>query len=126
MASPFASMARTMGKALSPIFFDAVLTRPGVPTGPAYDPTPGAPTTFKCKALYEEYSAGARGQNLVGEKDVKVMILAASLATEPSSMDIIEIQAQSIKGCIAAPGSGAVLPVQTDPARAVWTCRAVR
>jgi hypothetical protein len=125
MASPFASLAKTLGKAFNGVFFDATLTRDGPATGPAYDPTPGAPTTYTCKALMESYAAGIRGQGLVGATDVKVMILATSLATDPLPLDRISVPDQKVNGIIAPEDAMGVKAVSTDPARAIWNCRVV-
>lgn len=112
MTSPLSgSIAKTVGSAFKGIFLDAVLTRDGAPTGPAYDPTPGAPVTYPCKAIVETYSAFYRAQGLVEASDRKVLVLAASLGVKPLPGDRITVQGITFTA----------QAVSTDPAGAVWT-----
>lgn len=106
-------LARTVGAAMSSLFLDAVLERDGPTTGPSYDPTPGAPQTFKCKAIVERYSAYHRANSLVGEKDRKVLILANGLAVRPQPGDRVTVSGITFT----------LQEVATDPAEAVWECR---
>jgi len=124
MASPLDGLAKTVGKAFSKIVYDAVLTRPGPPSGPAYDPTPGTPLTFKCKAIAVAYSGGMVGQGLVASTDVNVLILAATLATDPRPLDQITIAKQRFSATIVPADTAGLQAVKTDPARATWQCRA--
>lgn len=123
MTSPLlGSLAKTIGTAMAPLFLDATLTRDvlGVIVDPADPPAP-TQTTFVCRAIEEEYGSFDRGQGLVGETDVQVLILANSLATDPKSLDRITIRAKTVT--IVAGGSGGMPPVKSDPARATWLCR---
>lgn len=113
MASPLAGLARTVGNAFASTFYDATLSRDGANTGPSYDPTPGAPTTYPCKSIVEAYSEKFRLDGTVGDKDRKVLILANSLGVRPAPNDRITISGITFT----------ILEVSTDPAEAVWECR---
>ena len=111
MTSPLAgSLAKTIGGAFKSLFFDAVLTRAGVPTGPSYDPTPGESLTYKCKAIVEKYSDRFRTDSLIKQSDRKVLILANSLGVRPAEGDRITIAGITFTA----------MDVATDPAEAVW------
>ncbi len=123
MTSPLSgSLARTINRALAPIFLDATLTRdvPAVATDPADPPAP-TQVTYTCKAIEEEYSAGLRGGGLVGAKDVPILILAASLSVAPQPMDRITIRGYTVT--IVPADAGGMKAVRSDPARATWMCR---
>lgn len=92
------------------IFLDATLTVDGPTTGPNYDPTPGTPTVYPCKAIVENYSDYFRKNALVEESDRKVMILATSLAVKPVEGNRITVSGLTLT----------VVTVATDPATAVW------
>ncbi len=114
MTSPLAgSLAKTIGSAFKNLFLDATLTRDGPPTGPAYDPTPGAAESYSCRAIVEVYSASYRASGLVQINDRRVLILANSLGVRPLPGDRVTIQGVTF----------VVQEVETDPATAVWTCR---
>jgi hypothetical protein len=123
MTSPLVnSLANTIGKAMAFLFLDATLTRdvPGIIVDPADPPAP-TQSTFACKAIEEEYGTLARAQGLVSETDIQVLILANSLATDPKPLDRITIRGKTVT--IIPGGSGGAPPVQSDPARATWSCR---
>lgn len=109
--------------ALDDVFFDAVLTRAGATTGPAYDPTPGTPTTYTCKAIRDSYGVGHLSGGLVDSSDVKIIILQASLPTTPKSGDTITITGMGGPWTIVAGGSGQPA-VSADGVNATWECRA--
>jgi hypothetical protein len=123
MTSPLvSSLAATIGNAMAFLFLDAVLTRDvaGVITDPADPPAP-TQTTFACKAIEENYSAGLRSAGLVGATDIKVLILANSLATDPQPLDRITIRGKTVT--VVPENAGGMRAVQSDPARATWSCR---
>ncbi len=123
MTSPLSgSLARTINRALAPIFLDATLTRDlsNVGSDPADPPTP-TQAIYTCKAIEEEYSAGLRGQGLVGAREVGVLILANSLAVEPKPLDRITIRGNTVT-VVPADAAG-LKAVRSDPARATWMCR---
>jgi len=108
---------KIVGNALSPHFFDAVLTRYAIPASPARKPwDAGTPTetTFTCKALFEDYSEALRLDGTVKRGQRKVLILAQTLSTTPRATDKLTITSLGESAVIAE--------VATDPARACWTC----
>lgn len=122
MTSPLAgSLAKTIGKAMSGLFLNATYTVDAPSNGPAYDP--GAPTStdYPCKAIFDEWGAYSIRSGLVGAEDRKVLILAASLAVEPQQGGRIVIDAATVT--IYSDGESQPA-VSTDPAKAVWVCRA--
>jgi hypothetical protein len=120
MASPLEGLAKTINGALGNIFLDATLTRNVVPSTPSYDPAdPPAPvpTNYACKAIRDSYSIrDMQGGSLILQGDVKILILAESLAVVPQKRDIITIQGSSF----------VVIDFGTDPATAVWTIQGRR
>ena len=120
MVSPLlGSIARTIANAASFMMLDATLVRdvPIVGGDPA-DPTPPVThQTFTCKAMEDTYSSYDRANGLAGEKDVRVLILAKTLAVEPQPLDRITIRGRTMT-IVPSPGS-----ITGDPAQATWTCR---
>ncbi len=119
MASVLESaLKKTIGKAFKTLFLDATLYRDTEPSiSPAPDPfDPGEPTTteYACKAIHDEYAERFRLEGTVQAGDRKILILADSLDIEPAANDRIEIRGQTFS----------IIDVMTDPAKAVWTCRA--
>lgn len=116
------SLAATLGRAMTPLFLDATLTRyvAGVATDPAEPPTPTT-VTYACKAIEEEYSSGVRGAGLVNATDVNVLILAYTLAVEPKAGDRITIRSRTVT--VVPADSAGTKAVRSDPARATWQCR---
>lgn len=98
---------------MSGLFLDATLTRDGPTTGPAYDPTPGVPVSYACKAIVEAYSKYYRANGLVDAKDRRVLVLANSLGLKPQPGDRITVSGITFTA----------QEVSTDPAEAVWTVR---
>lgn len=109
-----------MAAGLSPIFLDATLERAGASTGPSYDPTPGASQIWSCKAIEDNWSAFVRQGGLVQASDRKLLILAATLKTQPQEGDTITVR--GIPFTIVADGEGQPA-VTSDPALATWECR---
>jgi hypothetical protein len=123
MVSPLlGSLAATIGKAMSPIFLDAVLTRdvPVSSPDPA-DPLPPTTTTFPCKAIEDEFDSGTMGGGLVSDTDVKLLILASTLATDPKNLDRITIRGRTYT--VVPEGTSGLKAIMTDPARATWELR---
>lgn len=121
MTSPLSgSLARTIGKAFNGLFLDATLTRAGITTGDAWNPTAGATTAYPCKAINDEWGSFDRANGLVASSDRKVLILATSLAVTPQAGDQITIQGVTLT--VVSDGEGRPA-VSTDPASAVWTLR---
>ncbi|MGA0564167.1 head-tail joining protein [Ancylobacter sp. VNQ12] len=115
-------LAKILGKALAPIFFDATLSRDAPSAGPnAW--TPGEPTTtsYPCKAIHEEWGASYRSGGLVLAGERKVLILAATLSVTPAPGDRITIRGETFT--VATEGAGQPA-VSSDPALATWVLRA--
>lgn len=107
------SLAKTVFKSLSPIFYSATLIRdvtaPASPDTP-FNPTVTGQSTFTCKAIVNTYSNFYRLNELVKAEDRRIIILAQSLSTTPVVGDRVTIRGQTFK----------VLNVTTDPALATW------
>lgn len=113
MTTPLAgSLAKTVGRAFASTFFPAVLTR--------------GQATYRCKAIFTEYSTGQAAEGVLTGNDCTVLVLATTLAVEPVSGDMITItgarfaQSQSFVVLSLIPGKPAVVG---DPAGATWTLR---
>lgn len=107
------SLAAQIYKGMKGLFLDATYTVDAVPDSPAYDPAdPPAPVaiSYACKAIVETYSDYFRKQNLVTERDRKVLVLANSLAVVPVVNARITISGITF----------AIIAIGTDPATAVW------
>lgn len=107
---------------MSSLFLDATLTRDvaGTIVDPADPPLP-TQTTYNMKAIEENYSAGLRGQGLVGANDIQVLILASTLTVEPQPLDRITIRGKTVT--IVPMNTAGMKAVQSDPAKATWSCR---
>jgi hypothetical protein len=111
-----------IGAAFNDLFRSAVIerdtqitTNPASPDADAQDwaPEVTGTTTYTCKAIYETYSKYMMANNMVQANDRKIMILAASLSTNPAIGDRIILD--SLTFVIPAGGK-----IEIDPAGAVW------
>lgn len=124
MTSPLDAIAGKIGKAFGPIFYDATLSRDSFTPDPAEPGEPGTTTitTYPCKAIHEEWGTRYLAGGLVRASDRKVLVLAATLATEPKPGDRITLRGETLT---VVPGDTSGQPaVSTDPAKATWTLRA--
>lgn len=121
MTSFLDAMPKQIAAGLSKHFRDAVLTRDGAPGGDSWNPTDGDPQSFTCKAINSDWGAFYRANGLVTAADRMVLILAATLATEPREGDRIMIEGVTLT--VVSSGEGAPA-VSSDPAKATWTIRA--
>lgn len=118
MSSPLdGSLAATIGKSFNKLFLDATLERDVPQDSPA--PEPGNPPVtitvqYACKGITEEFSDFYKLQSLVQANERKILILAASLSTEPKAGDRVTIRGAKYT----------VVSVGTDPAKATWELRA--
>lgn len=93
-------LAQTIAEALldADIPFDVVITRtvPGEvdPEQPWIEPEPEV-LTFTCKGFTETFSADYISAGLVQADDVKVVILAPTLATTPQLSDVVTVRGQA-------------------------------
>lgn len=110
-------IANTVGKLL---LKPALLVVPGAPTGPEYDPTPGTPTTYPCRALVTDWSNYSRANGLVAAEDRKILIQAQGLPVPPRDGYSVEIDGDTY---VLVSDGGAAPAVRRDPSTAVYTCR---
>lgn len=122
MASPLLKLPAIIGKAMSPVFFPATLTR-DVPAAGPNDWTPGesVPTDYSCRAIHEEWSASYLADGLVEAGERRVLVLASTLAVTPEPGDRITIRSETFT---VVPAEGGQPAVSSDPALAVWVLRA--
>lgn len=115
-------LAKTIGGAMQSIFLDATLTTVTATDGPN-DWTPGEPVTVDhaCKGIHDNWSSSLLAGGLVAVDDRKLLILADSLPVTPKAGDLITIRGEQFT--IVPEGAGQP-SVSTDPAKAVWICRA--
>ena len=105
MTSPLAgSLARTIGKALAPVFLPATLTRGG--------------TLYPCRGIYEQWGKGSGPGGALTNPDVKALLLANSLAVEPNVGDVVTLQGSTF---VVVSNVDTKQAVSTDPARATWS-----
>ena len=114
------TLADVFAGAFEWIYADATYTVDGPSTGTTYDPTPGAPVPYPCKAQRDEWSAYDRQGGLVSAMDWKVMVLCRTLAVEPKEGGRITIGGITLT-IVSDGGSGPA--VSSDPAGAAWVLR---
>lgn len=124
-------LASIIGQAAEFIFLNATLSRNDKPIGEdeglsdPWNPTYGDPIEWSCKAIVEEWDVRFLNEGLVQVGDVKILVLANSLATEPKPLDKINVDGRGTFTVIPASQSPSrVSAVSIDPAKAVWTLRA--
>jgi len=115
-------LAATINKAFKNVFMDATLARDTRSGGTSYEPGPVTTATYSCKAIEDSYGAMFMANGLVDTNNVKILVLAGSLAVEPQPLDRITIRGKTYTVSTASAG---VPPVQSDPARATWELRCV-
>lgn len=108
-------LAETIAAALleADLPLDITLTRVSGGSGDPWSPSGGSTTTYEAKGFCDTYRADERAGSLIQETDIKVVIVAATLLTEPETGDIISIGGKTLN----------VASVLTDPAKALWECR---
>jgi hypothetical protein len=98
----------------------AVLRKPGTPTGPAYDPTPGAPTDYPLSVVIAKFSTYeiANSQGRIQANDEQILMAPENPLAVPTPGDKLLIGASTYtligpdegKGIeTIAPGGTAVL-----------------
>lgn len=58
----------------------AAIIRDGVPTGPAYDPTPGVDITAPCTVAFDSFRASEIDGTMIQRGDVKVLMAVTGFA----------------------------------------------
>lgn len=105
MTSPLAgSLARTLGKALAPVFLPAILTR--------------GTAAYPCRAIFDRWGKASGAGGALTTPDVRALVLADSLGVEPDSGDVVALQGSTF---VVVSNKDGVDAVSTDPARATWT-----
>ena len=93
-------------------FSDATLTRPA--QGGGWNDTPGIGQPYPCKAMIEAYSDHLRAVADIPGTDVRLMIVGTSIEVDPLKGDTVTMNGKA----------WSLIQVDTDPARAMWTCQA--
>lgn len=112
-------IAATIADALTSadVPLDCVLSRtvPGTPD-PNEPWNPGTPTTtnYECRGWADHYEAAELVNTTILATDVKVMIVAGTLAVEPQPTDTMTVGGKGYT----------IIAVSTDPAGAMWTVQA--
>lgn len=83
-------------------------------TGDSWNPEPPSETTFMCVGFLESFSAADRANTTILATDVRVVVAASSLETEPVVGDMVTIRDVTYT----------VVGVGTDPALALWDLQA--
>ena len=109
-------LADTIGDALidADIPFDVVLTRYEPGGGPDYDPLPPIAVDYQCQGFVDTFGESYLATGLIESGDVKVVIIATTLAIEPSVGDSVTARGKSYS----------VLKVSADPALALYELQA--
>lgn len=92
-------------------FAPATLTRV---TGSGWDEETSAPRAYPCMAMLDSYSDHLRATAGIPDTDVKLMIVGTSITTDPLKGDTVTLNGRR----------WSLIRVDTDPARAIWTCQA--
>ena len=71
-------------------------------------------STYPCKAMIEAYSDHLRAVAGIPDTDLRLLIVGTSITVEPIKGDTVTLDGRSY----------ALIRVDTDPARAMWTCQA--
>ncbi|MCV2448462.1 hypothetical protein [Paracoccus sp. DMF] len=93
-------------------FSEATLTRANGAGG--WKDDAGTTAIYPCRAMLESYSDHLRAVAGIPDTDVKVMIVGTSISVDPLKGDTVTLSGRR----------WAIIKVDTDPARAIWTCQA--
>lgn len=104
-------LPEAIAEALDDVFRDGVLKVPGEPTSDGQGGwIPGAPTSYPCKALVDDYSDMRRATAGIPAHDRKIIILAASLSVAPAVGHTINAEGRDWQ----------IIALSRDPAKATW------
>lgn len=114
LAAAFANMAATVGAP----FLEAVASWPGTPTIDAGGSitAPGTPASYACKAQFDAPTQQMREAEGFLQTDVRILVLAASLAVP------LDTAARIIVATGPNAGTWALLSCQRDPAGIGYEC----
>lgn len=96
------------------------LRRPGTPTGPTYDPTPGTPADYAVTYVVEDYRNGEVDGARILQSDKRLHMAVASLAVTPKTSDTLVETDGSVYKIID------VKPLQPGAATLLWEIQARR
>lgn len=68
---------------------DGFVQRPGTPTGPAYDPTPGTPVDHAARFAVLEYTSRDIDGTRILATDKMVYLAVGALTIEPTTSDLL-------------------------------------
>jgi|SRR5690606_28143396 hypothetical protein len=91
MSTMYDELEATAQELIGEFGFDADLVRAGTPTGPSYNPQPGAPTRHRCRMVETGYSLTNRNDTLILAGDKVGLISTAGLSIVPTKDDTLEI-----------------------------------
>jgi hypothetical protein len=118
----FANLATAFSSMAGGPFVDAVAKWPGTPT---YDSggsivTPGAPTSFACKAQFDAPTQQMRAAEGFLQTDVRILVLATSISRA------LDTFAQITVASGPNAGTWALLTCQRDPVGVGYECQGRR
>ena len=119
LARAFANRASAVGGATGAPFVDAVAVWAGEPetdNGGSII-VPGTPVSYACKAQFDAPTQQMRAAEGFKQTDVRILVLAASLAVQ------IDTRARILVGDGANAGTWTLLSCQRDPAGIGFECR---
>lgn len=85
----WSATAAEVAAALDEVGFTATLTRPGAPTGPSYDPTPGTPTTHALRVMQDSLGLGLIDGTTIRAGDLRLMCAAEGI--RPTTADRVTV-----------------------------------
>lgn len=122
IAGAFATIAQSFSAAGLAAFHPALAKWPGTPS---YDAggsivTPGEPIDFDCSVQVDAVTEAMRQADGFTEKDMRLLVLAATLGVPPDTGATIEV--------LAGPhaGSWMLASCDLDPCGVYWECRGRR
>lgn len=95
-------------------FSPATLTRITVTSGGGWHEPETTAEMHDCAALVEAYSDHLRAVGDIPDTDLRLMIVGTSIAVDPLKGDTVRIRGKAY----------ALIRVDVDPARAMWTAQA--
>ncbi|MCB5409358.1 hypothetical protein [Pseudogemmobacter faecipullorum] len=118
MAEDWTAIAEEVAASLAEVGFTATLIRPGVPTGPEWEPVQGPPTTHPIRVMQDTIGLGLVDGAEIRASDIRVMMAAEGVT--PTTADRIALVAPAsvtITGSDASPGGMAIVRCEPfDPA----------
>lgn len=93
--------AAEVAAALAEVGFTATLTRPGTPTGPSYDPTPGTPSTHDLRVMQDSLGLGMIDGTTIRAGDLRLMCAAEGI--RPTTADRVTVQGVSYAVALCEP-----------------------